>query len=175
MSRRTTTGMRRLFRQFSFPGRHPQPRGARRRPGSIHEGGELGYSLAHAYGAAFDNPDLLRRLRRRRRRGRDRTAGDRLALEQVPEPGERRRRAADPAPERLQDRQPHGAGADGRRRARAALSKATATHPYFVEGDEPEPMHRRMAAGARPGGRRDPRRSSGRPRGRAHASGRAGR
>ena len=41
-------------------------------PGSIHEGGELGYVLAHAFGAAFDNPDLDRRRRRRRRRGRDR-------------------------------------------------------------------------------------------------------
>ena len=41
------------------PRRDPQPRGARRRPGSIHEGGELGYVLSHAYGAAMDNPDLL--------------------------------------------------------------------------------------------------------------------
>ena len=52
------TGMRRLFRQFSFPGGIPS-HAAPRDPGSIHEGGELGYSLAHAYGAAFDNPDLL--------------------------------------------------------------------------------------------------------------------
>jgi xylulose-5-phosphate/fructose-6-phosphate phosphoketolase len=51
-------GMARLFRQFSFPGRNP----VARRAGDtrlIHEGGELGYSLAHAYGAAFDNPDLI--------------------------------------------------------------------------------------------------------------------
>lgn len=51
-------GLRRLFRQFSWPGgisSHVSPE----IPGSIHEGGELGYSLAHAYGAAFDNPDLL--------------------------------------------------------------------------------------------------------------------
>jgi len=51
-------GMRRLFRQFSFPGGIPS-HVAPETPGSIHEGGELGYSLAHAYGAAFDNPDLL--------------------------------------------------------------------------------------------------------------------
>jgi xylulose-5-phosphate/fructose-6-phosphate phosphoketolase len=51
-------GMRRLFRQFSFPGGIPS-HAAPETPGSIHEGGELGYSLAHAYGAAFDNPDLL--------------------------------------------------------------------------------------------------------------------
>ena len=51
-------GMQRLFRQFSFPGGIPS-HCAPETPGSIHEGGELGYSLAHAFGAAFDNPDLL--------------------------------------------------------------------------------------------------------------------
>src|SRR5438128_924823 len=55
---RDEAGMARLFRQFSFPGgipSHVSPE----TPGSIHEGGELGYSLAHAHGAAFDNPDLV--------------------------------------------------------------------------------------------------------------------
>ncbi|HXW59021.1 MAG TPA: phosphoketolase, partial [Solirubrobacteraceae bacterium] len=55
---RDAEGLRRLFRQFSFPGgipSHVSPE----TPGSIHEGGELGYSLAHAYGAVLDNPDLL--------------------------------------------------------------------------------------------------------------------
>jgi xylulose-5-phosphate/fructose-6-phosphate phosphoketolase len=51
-------GMRALFRQFSTPGGVPSHVGAPT-PGSIHEGGELGYSLVHAFGAAFDNPDLL--------------------------------------------------------------------------------------------------------------------
>ena len=51
-------GLRRLFRQFSFPGGVPS-HVAPQTPGSIHEGGELGYSLAHAFGAAFDNPELL--------------------------------------------------------------------------------------------------------------------
>jgi xylulose-5-phosphate/fructose-6-phosphate phosphoketolase len=51
-------GMLALFRQFSFPGGVPS-HVAPEIPGSIHEGGELGYSLAHAYGAAFDNPDLV--------------------------------------------------------------------------------------------------------------------
>jgi xylulose-5-phosphate/fructose-6-phosphate phosphoketolase len=51
-------GMRRLFRQFSFPGGIPS-HAAPETPGSINEGGELGYALAHAYGAAFDNPDLV--------------------------------------------------------------------------------------------------------------------
>ncbi len=55
---RDEAGMRRLFRQFSFPGGVPSHVAAET-PGSIHEGGELGYSLAHAYGAAFDNPGLL--------------------------------------------------------------------------------------------------------------------
>ena len=50
--------MGRLFRQFSFPGGIPS-HAAPETPGSIHEGGELGYSLVHAYGAAFDNPDLI--------------------------------------------------------------------------------------------------------------------
>ena len=51
-------GIRRLFRQFSFPGGIPS-HAAPETPGSIHEGGELGYALVHAYGAAFDNPDLV--------------------------------------------------------------------------------------------------------------------
>src|SRR5205809_3390960 len=51
-------GMKRLFKQFSFPGGIPS-HVAPETPGSIHEGGELGYALAHAFGAAFDNPDLL--------------------------------------------------------------------------------------------------------------------
>jgi xylulose-5-phosphate/fructose-6-phosphate phosphoketolase len=54
----TAEGMRRLFRQFSFPGGIPS-HVAPETPGSIHEGGELGYSLLHAYGAVFDTPDLL--------------------------------------------------------------------------------------------------------------------
>lgn len=53
-----TAGLQKLFKQFSFPGGIPS-HVAPETPGSIHEGGELGYSLSHAYGAAFDNPDLL--------------------------------------------------------------------------------------------------------------------
>jgi xylulose-5-phosphate/fructose-6-phosphate phosphoketolase len=55
---RDEAGLKALFRQFSFPGGIPS-HVAPETPGSIHEGGELGYALAHAYGAAFDNPDLL--------------------------------------------------------------------------------------------------------------------
>ena len=55
---RDAAGMKRLFKQFSFPGGIPS-HVAPETPGSIHEGGELGYCLSHAFGAAFDNPDLL--------------------------------------------------------------------------------------------------------------------
>src|SRR6266478_9849318 len=54
----TKEGLKKLFKQFSFPGGIPS-HVAPETPGSIHEGGELGYSIAHAFGAAFDNPDLL--------------------------------------------------------------------------------------------------------------------
>ena len=53
-----TEGLQKLFKQFSFPGGIPS-HVAPETPGSIHEGGELGYSLAHAFGAVFDNPDLI--------------------------------------------------------------------------------------------------------------------
>ena len=55
---RDADGLKKLFKQFSFPGGIPS-HVAPETPGSIHEGGELGYALAHAYGAAFDNPDLV--------------------------------------------------------------------------------------------------------------------
>ncbi|NLO90697.1 MAG: phosphoketolase family protein [Elusimicrobia bacterium] len=55
---RDEEGIRKLFKQFSFPGGVPSHVGAET-PGSIHEGGELGYSLSHAFGAAFDNPELI--------------------------------------------------------------------------------------------------------------------
>ena len=55
---RDAEGMKRLFTQFSFPGGIPS-HAAPETPGSIHEGGELGYALSHAFGAAFDNPDLV--------------------------------------------------------------------------------------------------------------------
>src|SRR6266576_3729935 len=89
---RDESGIRNLFRQFSFPGGIPS-HNAPETPGSIHEGGELGYALVHAYGAAF---------------------------EQVPPPSARWSRAADPSPQRLQDRQPNSARPHpGERAARA--------------------------------------------------------
>ena len=95
-------GLKQLFTQFSFPGgisSHVAPT----TPGSIHEGGELGYSLSHAFGAAFDNPDLIVACVIGDGEAETGPAGDGVALEQVPRPDHRRRGAADPAPERLQD------------------------------------------------------------------------
>ena len=114
--------MGRLFRQFSFPGGIPS-HVAPETPGSIHEGGELGYALVHAYGAAFDNPDLIVAC----------VVGDGEAetgplaaswhSNKFLNPATRRRGAADPAPERLQDRQSDGAGPHTRRGARVAAAR----------------------------------------------------
>ena len=106
-------GMAHLFRQFSFPGGIPS-HVAPETPGSIHEGGELGYSLSHAYGAALDNPELVVAC----------VIGDGEAetgplatawhSNKFLEPCRGRGGAAHPPPQRLQDRQPHRAGADRR-------------------------------------------------------------
>ena len=113
-------GPAQLFRQFSFPGGIPS-HVAPETPGSIHEGGELGYALAHAFGAAFDNPDLLVAC----------VVGDGEAetgplaaswhSNKFLNPRTRRRGAADPAPQRLQDREPDRARPDPGERARRAL------------------------------------------------------
>ena len=119
-------GMRRLFKQFSFPGGIPS-HVAPETPGSIHEGGELGLLARPRLRRGVRQPGPDRGVRGGRRRGRDRPARDELALEQVPEPGARRRGAAHPAPERLQDRRAHGARAHPARGAAARCSTATAT------------------------------------------------
>ena len=67
-------------------------------PGSIHEGGELGYSLSHAFGAAFDNPSLIVACVVGDGEAGNRSLGDRLAFQQVSEPNYRRSRVADLAP-----------------------------------------------------------------------------
>ena len=130
----------RLFRQFSFPGGIPS-HVAPELPGSIHEGGELGYSLSHAYGAVLDNPDLVVAC----------VVGDGEAetgplaaswhSNKFLDPAHRRRGAADPAPERLQDRQPDDPGPDRRRRARPRSCEGYGYRPYLVEGDDPELVH----------------------------------
>ena len=129
-------GLKRLFKQFSFPGGIPS-HVAPETPGSIHEGGELGYSLSHAFGAVFDNPDLIVAC----------VVGDGEAetgplatswhSNKFLDPGARRRRAADPAPERLQDRQPDRAGPHRPRGAGAAACGATAIPPTSSRGTSP--------------------------------------
>ena len=98
-------GLRKLFIQFSFPGGIPS-HASPECPGSIHEGGELGYSLSHSFGAVFDNPDLVVAC----------VVGDGEAetgplatawhSNKFLDPVNRRRGAADPASQRLQDLQP---------------------------------------------------------------------
>ena len=85
-----TDGLRKLFRQFSFPGGIPS-HVAVETPGSIHEGGELGYALVHAYGAAFDHPDLVVACVIGDGEAETGPLAGQLALEQVPQPGHRRR------------------------------------------------------------------------------------
>ena len=81
-----TDGLKRLFKQFSFPGGIPS-HASPETPGSINEGGELGYSLMHGYGAIFDNPGLLVACVIGDERGGDRATGRQLALQQVSESG----------------------------------------------------------------------------------------
>ncbi len=135
--------MRRLFRQFSFPGGIPS-HVAPETPGSIHEGGELGYSLAHAYGAAFDNPDLIVAC----------VVGDGEAetgplaaswhANKFLNPA-RRRGAADPAPQRLQDREPDRARAHPPRRAER-LCAGYGHEPHLRRGRRPMIVHQPIAA-----------------------------
>ena len=115
-------GMKRLFTQFSFPGGIPS-HVAPETPGSMHEGGELGYALSHAYGAAFDNPDLVVAC----------VVGDGEAetgplatswhSNKFLNPCHRWGGSADPAPQRLQDCQSLCLGQDQSRRARPSLSR----------------------------------------------------
>ena len=119
-------GMQKFFKQFSFPGHigsHVHAGDARLDPRRRRARLQPVARLRH--GVRQPRPD--RRLRGRRRRGRDRTARDRVALEQVPQPGPRRRGAADPQPERLQDRQPDDPRAHQPRGAARRCSSATAT------------------------------------------------
>ena len=144
--RENAEGMKRLFTQFSFPGGIPS-HVAPETPGSIHEGGELGYSLVHAYGAVFDNPGPAGLLRDRRWRGGNRRPGHELALQQIPQSRARRRGAADPAPERLQDRRTHRAGAHSpTRNSTRPAARATATSPISSKATIPSRCTRRWPA-----------------------------
>ena len=144
-------GLKRLFRQFSFPGGIPS-HAAPETPGSIHEGGELGYSLAHAYGAAFDNPDLIVCC----------VVGDGEAetgplaaswhSNKFLDPETRRRRAAGAPPERLQDREPDRARADPRAGARLAV-EGTATSRSSSPAGSTARTHWASTSGSRRPGR----------------------
>src|SRR5438132_1830564 len=141
---RDTAGMGRLFKQFSFPGGIPS-HAAPETPGSIHEGGELGYSMVHAYGAAFDNPDLIVAC----------VIGDGEA-ETGPLAGSwHSDKFLNPANDgavlpilhlngykianpTVLARIPH--------EELESLLRGYGYHPHFVEGDEPEAMHQLMAA-----------------------------
>jgi len=141
---RDGAGMGKLFRQFSFPGGIPS-HAAPETPGSIHEGGELGYSLAHAYGAAFDNPDLVVAC----------VIGDGEAETGPLAASWHSNKFLDPVHDGAVLPILHLNGwkianptvlariGDGELRA---LLEGYGYRPHFVAGDDPEPMHRAMAA-----------------------------
>ena len=122
ISARMRPGLKKLFTQFSFPGGIPS-HASPECPGSIHEGGELGYSLSHCVRRGVRQSRSDRGLRGRRRRGGNRAARDCVAFQQVPESRHRWRGAADPASQRLQDRQSDGARAHHPRGAGAAAAR----------------------------------------------------
>ncbi|HSY44840.1 MAG TPA: phosphoketolase family protein [Steroidobacteraceae bacterium] len=137
-------GMCRLFRQFSFPGGIPS-HAAPETPGSIHEGGELGYSLSHSYGAAFDNPNLLVAC----------VIGDGEAETGPLATGWHGNKFLNPVSDGAVLPILH---LNGYKIANPTLSARVAHEelqqllygygyqPYFVAGDEPAPMHQLMAA-----------------------------
>ena len=137
-------GMRALFKQFSFPGGIPSHASAQT-PGSIHEGGELGYSLAHAYGAVFDNPDLLAVC----------VVGDGEAETGALATSWHSNKFLNPARDGAVLPILHLNGykiAEPTVLARIpqeelnALLQGYGYRPYWVEGDEPIAMHKKMAA-----------------------------
>ena len=137
-------GMKRLFRQFSFPGGIPS-HVAPETPGSIHEGGELGYSLSHAYGAVFDNPDLIAAC----------VVGDGEAETGPLAAAWHSNKFLNPATDGAVLPILHLNGykiasptvlARIPREELAALMTGYGYRPHFVEGSDPEAMHRRMAS-----------------------------
>lgn len=138
------SGMKRLFTQFSFPGGIPS-HVAPETPGSIHEGGELGYALSHAYGAAFDNPDLIVAC----------VVGDGEAETGPLATGWHSNKFLNPARDGAVLPILHLNGykiANPCFLARIPKDELTKLFegygykPYFVEGHEPEAMHQQMAA-----------------------------
>ena len=137
-------GMQRLFKQFSFPGGIPS-HVAPETPGSVNEGGELGYSLSHAYGAAFDNPDLMVAC----------VVGDGEAETGSLATSWHSNKFLNPVRDgavlpilHLNGYKIAGPTILARipRDELEALFVGYGYTPYFVEGDDPESMHQRMAA-----------------------------
>jgi xylulose-5-phosphate/fructose-6-phosphate phosphoketolase len=137
-------GLKKLFKQFSFPGGIPS-HVAPETPGSIHEGGELGYALSHAYGAAFDNPDLIVAC----------VVGDGEAETGPLATGWHGNKFLNPARDGCVLPILHLNGYKIAnpcflaRIPKDELTKFFEGHgysPYFVEGEEPETMHQEMAA-----------------------------
>ncbi len=136
-------GMRRLFKQFSFPGGIPS-HVAPETPGSIHEGGELGYSLSHAYGAVFDNPELIVAC----------VVGDGEAETGPLATGWHGNKFLNPATDGAvlpilhlngyKIANPTVLARIGREELES-LMRGYGYAPYFVEGDEPQAMHQLMA------------------------------
>ncbi len=143
---RDETGMARLFRQFSFPGGIPS-HVARGGAGFDPRGRRAGVRAQPRLRRCLRQPGPAGRLRHRRRGGGDRAAGGQLAVQRVPEPGTRRRRAAHPAPQRLQDRKSDRAGPDPR--VRPARPHARLRLPA-VRGGRRRPDRRARVAGERP-------------------------
>ena len=145
-------GMKRLFTQFSFPGGIPS-HVAPETPGSIHEGGELGYALSHSYGAAFDNPDLIVAC----------VVGDGEAETGPLATSWHSNKFLDPISDGAVLPILHLNGykiANPTVLARISheeleqLMRGYGYTPWFVEGDDPARMHQTMAATHRRGGRR---------------------
>ena len=135
-------GLRRFFRQFSTPWRRAQP--CERADAGVDPRRGRARLLAGArLRRRLRRPGPARRLRRRRRRGRDRTPGGVVEGRRVPEPGPRRRRAADPAAQRVQDLRADRARAGERRRHRARCCRATATTPSSSRATTPSRSTRR--------------------------------
>jgi xylulose-5-phosphate/fructose-6-phosphate phosphoketolase len=136
-------GMQKLFKQFSFPGGIPS-HVAPETPGSIHEGGELGYALSHAFGAAFDNPDLFVLC----------VVGDGEAETGPLAASWHSNKFLNPARDgavlpilHLNGYKIHNPTVLARipRAELESLLVGYGWKPFFVEGHEPEPMHRKMA------------------------------
>ena len=154
-------GLKKLFKQFSFPGgisSHVSPQ----TPGSIHEGGELGYSISHAFGAAFDNPDLVVAC----------VVGDGEAETGPLATAWHSNKFLDPVTDGVVLPILHLNGYKiSNPTVLARITHEELEHlflgygwtPYFVEGDDPETMHQTMAATLDQGGRANPEDPARRP------------